>query len=62
MQGKELEEILKGEGVIEPEEEDDDKLADEDDDDIDLQLVEGIEGESQKESDEENPLDTVVVS
>lgn len=60
MQGKELEEILKGEGVIEPDEDNEEVPADEDNED-ELQLDEGVGDDSQKESDEENAISTVAV-
>lgn len=61
VQGKELEEILKDEGVIEPDEE---NLAEEEEGEIDendLQLNRGSQDEIQKESDEENAISTIAV-
>lgn len=61
VQGKELEAILKNEGVIEAEEE---NFVDEDEehheDDV-IQLDQEGEEESQKESDEENAISTIAV-
>ncbi len=63
MQGKELEAILKNEGVIEPDEENEDNFAEEDEEqEDDLQLDRVGEEESQKESDEENDINTIAVS
>ena len=64
VQGKELEEILKDEGVIEPDEENEENLAEEDEGEIDandLQLNRGSQDEIQKESDEENAISTIAV-
>lgn len=62
-----MEEILKDEGVIAPDEEDEDEdeenVAEQEDEEheIDLQLVEEGEDESLKESDEENAIGTIAV-
>ena len=64
VQGKELEEILKDEGVIEPDEENEEKLAEEEEGEIDandLQLNRGSQDEIQKASDEENAISTIAV-
>lgn len=63
VQGKELEEILKDEGVIEPDEENEENLAEEEGeiDENDLQLNRGSQDEIQKESDEENAISTIAV-
>ena len=60
VQGKELEAILKDEGVIEPDEENEENPAEEEDgeiDAIDIQLNQG----SQDEPDEENAFNTIAV-
>ena len=64
VQGKELEEILKDEGVIEPDEENEEKLAEEEEGEIDandLQLNRGSQDEIQQESDEEHAISTIAV-
>lgn len=64
VQGKELEDILKGEGVIEPDEEEeiDENLGGDDEElEVDLQLVQAEEDESQKGSEEETTIGTIVV-
>lgn len=63
VQGRELEEILKDEGVIEPDEENEENLAEEEGeiDENDLQLNRGSQDEIQKESDEENAISTIAV-
>lgn len=64
VQGKELEAILKDEGVIEPDEEIEENLAEEEDAEIeaiDLQLNRENQDEIQRESDEENAISTIAV-
>ncbi|EFX64592.1 hypothetical protein DAPPUDRAFT_118046, partial [Daphnia pulex] len=62
VQGKELEAILKDEGVIEPEEEIEENLSEEEDAEIeaiDLQLNRENQDEIQRKSDEENAISTI---
>lgn len=60
VQGKELEAILKDEGVIEPDEENEENLVEEEDEEVELQMNRETQNELEKGSDEENAMSMIL--